>query len=208
MKVIGLTGGIGSGKSTASRFLAELGAVVIDADKIGHEVFQPGTEAWRAVVTAFGKHILTPNGDIDRAKLGKLVFGNPESLARLNQIMHPRIAEKITAKIAEYRNQGVAVAVIEAPLLIEAGWPSVVDEIWITVAPESTVLRRLHKRGGLSEAESSTRIRSQLSSEERVKHANVVIDTDCRLDELKARVGKLWERLQVKITPSHSGDLI
>ncbi len=195
MKVIGLTGGIGSGKSTVSRFLAELGAVVIDADKTGHEVFQPDTEAWREVVTAFGRHILTPNGDIDRAKLGKLVFGNPESLARLNRIMHPPIAEKITAKIAEYRNQGVAVAVIEAPLLIEAGWPSVVNEIWITVAPESTVLRRLHKRGGLSGAESRARIRSQLSSEERIKHANVVIDTDCRLDELKVRVKEQWQRL-------------
>lgn len=195
MKVIGLTGGIGSGKSTVSRFLAELGAVVIDADKIGHEVFQPGTEAWREVVAAFGEHILTPSGDIDRAKLGRLVFSNPDFLARLNRIMHPPIAERVATKIKEYRHHGVAVAVIEAPLLIEAGWPSVADEIWITIAPESTVLQRLQKRGGLSEAEWRARIRSQLSSEERVKHADVIIDTNCTLGELKARVEEQWQRL-------------
>ncbi len=170
--------------------------MVIDADKIGHEVFQPGTDAWREVVAAFGKHILTPNGDIDRARVGKLVFGNPESLARLNRIMHPRIAERVTTEIKEYRRQGVVVAVIEAPLLIEAGWPSVVDEVWITVAPESTVIRRLQKRGGLSDAESRTRIRAQLSSEERVKHADVVINTDCRLDDLKASMEEQWRRLK------------
>ena len=170
--------------------------MVIDADKIGHEVFQPGTGAWREVVAAFGKHILGPNGDIDRAKLGRLVFGNPESLARLNRIMHPQIAMKIATKIKEYRYRGVAVAVIEAPLLIEAGWPSVVDETWITVAPESTVLRRLQNRGGLSEAEWQTRISSQISSEERVKHADVIIDTDCTLGELKTRVEKQWKRLK------------
>ena len=88
MKVIGLTGGIGSGKSTVSRFLAELGATIMDLDRVGHEAFKPDTELWRQVVTAFGRQILTPAGDIDRDKLGKIVFDNPESLARLNQIMH------------------------------------------------------------------------------------------------------------------------
>ena len=91
MKVIGLTGGIGSGKSTVSQFLAELGAVIIDADEVGHEAFKPNTEIWREVIAAFGRQILTPTGDIDRGKLGKIVFNNPESLSRLNQIMHPRI---------------------------------------------------------------------------------------------------------------------
>ena len=93
MKVIGLTGGIGSGKTTVSQFLAELGAVIIDADKIGHEAFKPNTKAWQEIVAAFGKPILTPNGDIDRIKLGETVFTNPESLSRLNRIMHPRMRE-------------------------------------------------------------------------------------------------------------------
>ena len=196
MKVIGLTGGIGSGKSTVSRFLSELGAAVIDADKVGHEVFMPGTEAWREVVSAFGRQILNPQDDIDREKLGMLVFGNPDSLARLNRIMHPRIARVIKTRVTEYRQQEIAVVVIEAPLMVEVGWTLLVDEVWVTVATEKTVLERIKGRGGLSQAESLARIRSQLSSGERTKHADVVIDTDCSLDELKCRVGELWRGLQ------------
>jgi len=198
MKVIGLTGGIGSGKSTVSGFLKELGAVVIDADRVGHEVFKPDTEAWREVVAAFGRGILTPDGDIDRRKLGKIVFDNYEALARLNQIVHPRIRAQVKAQIEEYRRQGVGVVMLEAPVLLEAGRPSLVDEVdevWVTVAPESTVLKRLKKKLGLSESESLARIRSQLPPEEKIKRADVVIDTDCSLDELKSRVKELWQRL-------------
>ncbi len=197
MKVIGLTGGIGTGKSTVSQFLAELGAVILDADKVGHEAFKPDTEAWREVVAAFSGHILTSTGEIDRKKLGEIVFGNPKALLRLNQIMHPRMRDMIKDQIEGYRQQGKAVVVLEAAVLLEAGWTSLVDEVWVTVAPESTVLRRLTERSGLSEPETLARIRSQLSSAERVKSADVVIDTDCTLDELRARVGELWERLQV-----------
>ncbi len=192
MKVIGLTGGIGSGKSTVSQFLAELGAVILNADEVGHEAFKPDTEIWRQVVAAFGRQSLAPDGNIDRKKLGNIVFGNPESLSRLNQIMHPRMYAQVKAQLEEYRRQGVAVAVLEAPLLIEAGWTSLVDEVWVTTAPEATVLKRLEERTGLSQAESLARIRSQLSSEERVRHADVVINTDCDLDELKSKVKELW----------------
>ncbi len=192
MKVIGLTGGIGSGKSTVSQFLTELGAVILDADRVGHEALKPDNDIWREVVAAFGRQILTPSGDIDRAKLGEIVFGNPESLSRLNQIMHPPMYDMVKARLEGYRQQGVDVVVLEAPLLVEAGWTSLVDEVWVTVASEAMVLRRLKERIGLSESESLTRIRSQLSSEERVKHADVVINTDCGLDELKTRVGELW----------------
>jgi dephospho-CoA kinase len=204
MKVIGLTGGIGSGKSTVSGFLKELGAAVIDADRVGHEVFKLDTEAWQEVVAAFGKEILAPDGEIDRRKLGKIVFDDYEALARLNQIIHPRIRALVKAQIEEYRQQGVRVVVLEAPLLIEvplsmkAGEPSLsdeVDEVWLTVAPESTVLERLKKKAGLSEAELLARIRSQLPPEEKIKHADVVIDTDCSLDELKSRVKKVWQKL-------------
>lgn len=195
MKVIGLTGGIGSGKSTVSGFLRGLGAVVIDADKVGHEVFRLDTEAWGEVVAAFGKEILTPDGEIDRRKLGKIVFDDYEALARLNQIMHPRIHALVKAQIEEYRRQGVRVVVLEAPVLLEAGRPSLVDEVWVTVAPESTVLTRLEKKLGLSEAELLARIRSQLPAEEKIKYADVVIDTDCSLDELKSRAKELWQNL-------------
>ena len=195
MKVIGLTGSIGSGKSTVSRFLAELGAVIIDADKVGHEAYKPDTEVWREVVASFGRQILTPNGDIDRKKLGEIVFDKPEALSRLNQILHPRIYDMVKAQLEEYRRQWVDVVVLEAPLLIEAGWTSLVDEVWVTVASESTMLRRLEECSGLSKQQSLARIRSQLSSEERMKHADVVINNDGDINELKSKVEKIWQRL-------------
>jgi len=194
MKVIGLTGGIGSGKSTVSRFLAELGAVILDADAIGHETFKPNSEVWREVIAAFGKCILTPNGNIDRNKLGEIVFGNPEYLSRLNQIIHPRIYDMVTAQIEECRQQRVRVVVLEVPLLLEAGWASLVDEVWVTIAPEATVLKRLEKRCGLSKEEILNRIHSQLPQNERLRHADVVINTDCSLDELKPKIKELWDR--------------
>jgi len=195
MKVIGLTGGIGSGKSTVSQFLAELGAVIIDADKVGHEAFKPDTELWQEVVAAFGRQILAPEGDIDRGKLGKIVFGSSESLARLNRIMHPRMYDMVEARLEEYRRQGVDVVVLEAPLLLEAGWTPLVDEVWVIIAPEATVLKRLQERTELSEPESLARIRSQMSNEERAKHADVIINNDCDFTDLKAGVSELWQRL-------------
>jgi len=201
MKVIGLTGGIGSGKSTVSQFLADLGAVILNADEVGHKAFKPDTEIWRQVVAAFGRQILAPDGNIDRKKLGEIVFGNPESLSRLNQIMHPRMYALVKAQLEEYRRQGTRVVVLEVPLLLEAGWTSLVDEVWVTTAPEATVLKRLEERIGLSQAESLTRIRSQLSSEERIRHDDVVINTDCDLDELKSKVKELWQRLELDTLP-------
>jgi len=197
MKVIGLTGGIGSGKSTVSQFLAELGAIIVDADRVGHEAFKPGTGLWREVVAAFGRQIVTPNGDIDRKKLGEIVFDNAESLSQLNRVMHPRMYDMVKAQLEGHRRQGLGVAVLEAPLLIEANWTSLVDEVWVTVASEATVLKRLQERTGLSKEESLARISSQLPSEERIKHAGVVINTDCSLYEVKTRVKELWDRLQV-----------
>ena len=195
MKVIGLTGGIGSGKSTVSQFLAELGTAIVDADEIGHEALKPNTEAWHEVAAAFGRQILATNGNIDRKKLGKIVFGDSESLSRLNRIMHPRMYNMVKARLEGYQEQEVGVTVLEAPLLLEAHWTSLVDEVWVTVASESTVLRRLQERTGLSKSESLARLRSQMSNEERLKHADVIIDTDCDLNELRRKVKELWCRL-------------
>jgi len=198
MKVIGLTGGIGSGKSTVSGFLAELGVTIIDVDKVWHEALKPNTEIWREVVAAFGTEIVKPNGEIDRKKLGKIAFANPKALAQLNEIVHPYIYNMVKAQLEQSRRQGVEVVVLEAPLLLEAAKPSLadeVDEVWVTVAPESTVLRRVKEKFRLSEAEILARVHSQLPSEERLKQADVVIDTDCALTELKEKVRALWRKL-------------
>ncbi len=198
MKVIGLTGGIGSGKSTVSQCLAELGAVIIDADKVGHEAFKPNTKAWREVVTTFGRQILTPSGEVDRKKLGEIVFNDPESLSKLNQIMHPRMYDMVKDRIEEYRRQGVDVVVLEAAVLIEANWTPLVDEVWVTVAPEATVPERIKKQRRLDEKQTLARIRSQLPQEERVKHADVAINNAGELDEVKTKVKELWEKLHAQ----------
>ena len=199
MKVIGLTGGYGSGKSTVARFLSELGAVVIDADKVGHEVFKPGTEAWREVVGTFGQGIISTDGTIDRRKLGKIVFRDPDARVRLNHIMHPRIRERVKALIEEYEKAGIEIAVIEAPLLLEVGWKSMVYEVWVTSAPQATIIKRLREQKGTSESESLARIGAQLSDEDRINQADVVIYTDCTRDELKDRVVDLWNELRSRI---------
>lgn len=196
MKVIGVTGGIGSGKSTVAQFLTEMGAVVLDADKIGHELLKSNNEVRQQLVATFGEQILDPDSDIDRKKLGRIVFDNPEARTRLNQIIHPPIYEMVKARLEEYRRQGVGVVVLDVPLLLDAGWDSLVNEVWVSTAPEATILKRLKKRTGLSKQESLARIRSQLPTEERLKRADVVINTNCSLEELKAEVKKLWLKLQ------------
>ncbi len=195
MKIIGLTGGIGSGKSTVAQFLAELGAVVIDLDRIGHEAIKSGDPAWQQVVDTFGEKILTPDGEIDRTRLGEIVFNDREALIRLNRIIHPVIDSIVAGKIDAYRHQGVKVVVLEAAAMLESRKTGQVEELWITIAPEVMVLDRLKARSRYSPKEAKTRMRSQLSNEERIKEADVVIDTDCTLGELKNRVMVEWQRL-------------
>ena len=202
MKVIGLTGGISSGKSTVARFLKEMGAVAINTDKVGHEALKPDTGIWREVVVAFGREIIKPNGEIDRKKLGEIVFKSPEALLRLNKIVHPYIYNKVKAQLERCRRQGIKVVVLEVPLLLElaAIKPALADEadeVWVTIAPESTVVRRQKEKSGMSEEQTRARIRSQLSSAERQKQADVVIETDCSLDELRGKVGELWQKLDI-----------
>lgn len=198
MVVIGLTGGILSGKSTISGMLAEKGAVIIDADKIGHEAYKPLTSTWQELRDAFGDGILKKNGEIDRKRLGEIVFADPQALERLNKIVHPRMHEMIREEIDCLKGEEVAVVVLEAAVLIEASWTDLVDEVWVAVAPEEVVIKRLQNRGGLSEEQARARIRSQISNGERVKHADIIIDTDCELSEVRARVEELWETLKTR----------
>jgi dephospho-CoA kinase len=195
MKVIGLTGGIGSGKSTVSQILAELGAVVIDADIIGHEILKPDTDTWQEVVDTFGKQVLNPKGEIDRANLGKMVFENPENRLTLNRIMHAKIHREFTSRIEEYRRKGVDVVVLEAALLLEVDLPRVITEVWVVIAPEEAILKRMMAERGMTREQAQTRIRSQISNEERTKHADIVINNDKDIATLREKVRQLWQRL-------------
>jgi len=199
MRVIGLTGGIGSGKSTVAGYLAGLGAAVIELDKVGHDVIKSGAPAFERVVSEFGKGILGTGGEIDRTRLGDIVFKNPQALVRLNRIVHPEIDKVVADRVEEYRRKGKKVVVLEAAAMLEAGGEAQTDEIWVTKAPEAAVLNRLNQRSGYSEAESRDRLRSQLPGEERIRHADVVIDTDCPLDELELRVKKEWDKLMRRV---------
>jgi len=196
MIVIGLTGGIASGKSTVARMLSELGAVVIDADKVGHEAFRPHTEAWRKVVAAFGKDILGQNEEIDRGKLAQLVFNDPKALKRLNSIMHPLMHEIVRQKIEGLRRQGAGAVVLEATLLVEAKWTDLVDQVWVTITPGDTVINRLVSQKGFTEEQAKARIKSQTPISQRAKHADVVIKNDSDLNALKGKVEGLWRKLQ------------
>ena len=195
-RVIGLTGGIGSGKSTVSRFLAELGAVIIDADKIGHEIYRPDTDTWRQLVKIFGSGILAADNTIDRKKLGVIVFGNKQELQRLNAIIHPQITEEIKKRIAECQRQGVNVIVLDAPVLLEANAKNLVDEVWVVVADEEKVIKRAAARTGLSEQQIRDRIYSQLPNAERTKDARVVINNDGSNEDLGEKIKELWEQIK------------
>ncbi len=196
MRVIGITGTIGSGKSTVAGFLRDLGAKVIDADKIGHEVYLLGSRGWKDVVEAFGKGVLAADSTVDRRKLGEIVFNNPAALANLNCIVRPLIAEEVQARLKELRKKRARIVVLEAALLIEAGWGPLVDEIWVTTAPESAIYKRLSAKRELTRAQIQARIEAQLPVKEQLKSATRVIDTNIPLPELKAKVAALWKKLE------------
>jgi len=191
-----LTGGIGSGKSTVSRFLAESGAVVLDADKIGHEVYLSDTDTWRELVKIFGEGILAPDNTIDRKKLGAIVFGNDAELKKLDAVIHPRITEIIRQRIDEYRRKGAKIIVLDAPVLFEANAEKLVDEIWVVVADEKNVVKRAAARTGLPEQQIRARIHSQLTNAERTKKAQVVIHNDGTTEQLKEKVQQLWQQIK------------
>ena len=200
MIVIGLTGGIGTGKSEVARIFQELGAVLINADQIGHQAYNPHSEIWQEVVKAFGEEILQPSGEIDRKKLGSIVFADPDQLTRLNQIMHPRMARMVARQVQELGEQGADVVVVEAALLFEAGWDSLVGEVWSTESPEDLVTKRLQSRSGLSQEEAKKRIDSQMSAEERKSRSQVVVDNSGDLVDLEKVVRSIWDqRVKAKV---------
>jgi dephospho-CoA kinase len=199
MFVIGLTGGIGSGKSTVSDMLRAKGAAIVYADQIGHEVYRPGAPAWQEVVDAFGRQMLDDDGQIDRRRLGQVVFSDPEARRRLDAITHPAMEQMMAERLEELRRQGTRVAVLEAAILMEAGWAHLADEIWLTVVSPALAAQRSMERSGLSREQAEARMAAQLSNEERLKRAQVVIDTNCSLTEVAQRIDELWDDLMARL---------
>lgn len=194
MLVIGLTGGIGSGKSTLAGFLKELGAAVVDADRVGHQVYEPGTDGWRDVVAEFGEGILQPDGKIDRRKLGEIVFKSPQAMTRLNEILHPKMYRAFQMEIEGYQRKGYRAVVLDAAILFEAHWEPLANEVWVVTVPEEVAIQRIVSRNGLKEEQVRARIRSQMPVEDKAQRADVVIDSNCSLEDVRQKVRRLWEQ--------------
>ena len=196
MRVVGLTGGIGSGKSTVAKLFAERGARVIDADKIGHEVYRPGTPGWEQVVAAFGREVVAADGTIDRGVLGHKVFTDPEARRTLNAIVHPLIGLEIVAQLEAARAAGDQVpVVIEAALLLDAGWRPLADIVVLVVAPRERVIERIQQQRGLSPADIEARMAAQIGDAERRRLADIVIDNGGSMAELRAAVDAAWAEI-------------
>ncbi|GCD99485.1 dephospho-CoA kinase [Embleya hyalina] len=190
---VGLTGGIGAGKSEVARLLAELGAVVIDSDRIAREVVAPGTPGLAAVVAEFGESVLLPDGSLDRPGLGRIVFGAPERLAALNAIVHPLVGARAAELTAAAGDD--AVLVNDVPLLVENDLAGRYDLVVVVDAAPETQLDRLVRLRGMPEADARARMAAQASREQRLAVADVVIDNDGPLAALEPQVHALWERL-------------
>lgn len=192
MFIIGLTGGIGTGKTQVAELLEELGAAVVNADLLGHEIYKPHTEGWREVVAAFGERVVGPDGEIDRRALGSIVFSDEDALRRLNAITHPRIYALAAERLDALKRQGAGAAVLEAALLIEAQWTGLVNEVWVITSPEADVIERLRERNGMDADTARARIRSQMPQSERAECADAVLENSGSLEDLDADVRKLW----------------
>jgi dephospho-CoA kinase len=198
-RVLGLTGGIASGKSSVSRMLAGLGARVVDADQIARQIVEPGRPAFRAIVRRFGKSVLTPEGSLDRRALGRIVFSNEGKRRELNQITHGRINRAARAEIRRALAEGARLVIYDAALIVENGWQKKLDGLIVVSVPERVQLERLVRRDGLDRRSALDRVRSQLPLAERLAVADFVIDNSGSLEQTRAQVEKLWPTL---LTPA------
>ena len=190
MLVVGLTGGIGSGKSSVSALLAEKGAVVIDADRIVHEVQAPGGAAYHPIVDRFGSEVVLDDGSLDRKKLASIVFADPEALAELNKVTHPLVAREIAERMAA-EAQTDHVVILDVPLLVESGRTDMVGMIVVDCPVDVAVQRAVAR--GMDEADVRRRIAAQASREERLAKADFVVDNSGSLDDLRREVDRAWE---------------
>ena len=214
MTVIGLTGGIASGKSTVAKALVSFGAKIIDADILGHEVYVPDSDCYAELVAHFGQSIVSEDRTINRRALGvysnhmrlatlltfflgPIVFSDPAQLEKLNQIVWPHIRTKIEQAISTSSVENVLV--VEAAVLLEAGWQDIMSEIWVAAVDKPVAVERLMKRNNFSREEADKRINSQLTNEERTSQATVMIWNNGTEEELVANVGREWKQLQSRL---------
>jgi phosphopantetheine adenylyltransferase/dephospho-CoA kinase len=197
--VIGLTGGIASGKSTVTRFFRDRQVPVIDADVLGHRTYEPGSGTFQQVVAAFGQELVAADGTIDRKVLGGKVFGRPDELKRLTDIVWPGIRRLASEGLTELETAGNDLAVLEAAVLLEASWQDLCDEVWVVTVEPDLAVARLAERNGLDEAAARARIASQLSNAERVAAAQVVIENNGTLAELETSVRRAWDELHQRL---------
>ncbi len=195
MKVICLTGGLASGKSTAVKYLSEKGAAVIDADVLGHRAYDPGTEAFETVIATFGEDVRADDGQINRKVLGSKVFGKPDALKQLTNIVWPEIRRLAEAEIARLRDQGnTDVVVLEAAVLFEAGWGDIGDEIWVITVDREIAIDRAMARDGTTREAVEQRLASQLTNEERARQADVVISNDVDQAAMISQLDAAWQK--------------
>ncbi len=200
---VGLTGGIGAGKSEVSRRLAAQGAVVIDADLIAREVVAPGTDGLAAVIDAFGPGVLDPDGALDRARLGDIVFGDKQKLATLNSIVHPRVGARMGE--LEETTGPASVVVHDVPLIAENGLAEAYDLVVVVDVPPRIQLDRLVRQRGMSREQAQARIAAQASREQRLSIADIVVDNSGSLAELDRQVGELWSELRRRAQSASAG---
>jgi dephospho-CoA kinase len=204
MILIGLTGNMGTGKSTVREILAELGATTIDSDTLGHALLDNSKKVYRELVNMFGPNILGEDNRIDRKKLADIAFRDKAAQLQLNRIMHATIDEEVRRIIEQSGKRGDRVVVVEAALLIEANMNLTMNLIWVTTAPRDVILNRVKSQKGLSEDEILARFDKQMPQEEKITYADAVIDTDCSLEELKEKVTMLWNMLDLKRDTNHN----
>jgi dephospho-CoA kinase len=193
--IIGLTGGIASGKSTVARLFREKGALVLDADLIAHRVIAPGKPAFKKAVNYFGLEILNRAGSINRRRLARIVFNSPLKLKKLNALIHPPVIKIINEEVKKWK--GKKIIVIDAPLLIEAGLQRQVDKLVVVSVPRSTQIKRLVKRNRLSLREARLRISSQMPVKDKLKLADEVVSGELSLKKFRVRVNQIWKKFSV-----------
>ena len=201
MTIVGLTGGLGAGKSTVASIAARLGAAVINADKLGHEVYAPGTPEHREVIEAFGSKVQADDGTINRRTLGEIVFADRSLLDRLNSIVWPGIRTKAQEAFERFREaRSNDVLILEAAVLLEAGWEKLVDEVWVVTAAKKVRAQRTMQRDDVSESAALRQLRSQTAEHEHLAVADVVIENHGSIDELRNAVERELRRLRSQVS--------